>query len=928
MKEEPDTVEGTATAADQAHHLGLRHSGYGYWDDQQGNTVARTIKGHLVKLEKSEETPAKEPAQAQEPEHPDMYHEPEDTTPEIEHLDPHNLRRQIHPQEVTETVDTSVMTAFYNAAEYSRTDAIVSERFAEQQSIEQDKTWRQHLIMTGDYYRLLRTQTWWQRNPQFYASKSDRDMVNATFDRIIKNAKELPKTKSVIPIERGITVPEEDLEKYLSMFKVGEDVPLPYSGFSSDPSLARDFAHPADARHAGVVLRIHPNENKEIYGIHLSNVNPIEDDDEEKTIDDFNQTAEQYNEEKEIIRIPQSKTRCKGIKKMMSKKTPLQMLDTDSRDFLEVVYVIDLEEAGPGEQQNESSDDTHKHMVANNPIFEFYMNSCFRQEDPKETVREIVKEVVSKLINEVTPAEQAHHLGLISAGGAYWADQHGTIVAKTQGDHLIQMTPAEYQKEKDAENKAQDDFYYGDYGKFASPANTDWTKPFTPPKSTLPPSKPVTQEEANNPNTPIIWTNGSNGVQELNGVPFTPWEAPKEIDDWKTVEGQLDFDEPEFVNPPSGSKWPLKPSAGCVIMEPDGRVWIVEPLNHFGGYEHGFPKGGQEPELTLQQTAIKETFEETGLKVEITGFHSDVEGQTTLTRLYMAKRVSGTPDEHGWESQAVKLVPLKDLKKYRRKSPVKYGVATASNIMDKKIGTQQGTNLGGFYEGKDGVKRYVKFYKDPDRGETEVLANNFYRDVGIAAPESNTFLIQKGKGHSDVAFASDIIPGKELNQVKLTPELAKKILDGFIADIMMANYDAVGLEHDNIIVDEQGNPIRIDQGGSLLFRAMESSGRKKENMLDGISEWDGLQDPSINPAYAKVWKAAGVKANSPEMVEKWVDQIKKIHQLKKKYGGWDKYIRAASPYLSKKDAKRVTQMMDSREKLLIKKIANLKGIPV
>ena len=56
-----DTVEGTATARDQAHHLGLTYDGYGYWDDETGKPVARTIQGHLVKLEPDEEEKPKHP---------------------------------------------------------------------------------------------------------------------------------------------------------------------------------------------------------------------------------------------------------------------------------------------------------------------------------------------------------------------------------------------------------------------------------------------------------------------------------------------------------------------------------------------------------------------------------------------------------------------------------------------------------------------------------------------------------------------------------------------------------------------------------------------------------------------------------------------------------------------------------------------------
>ena len=47
------------------------------------------------------------------------------------------------------------------------------------------------------------------------------------------------------------------------------------------------------------------------------------------------------------------------------------------------------------------------------------------------------------------------------------------------------------------------------------------------------------------------------------------------------------------------------PAAGAVVLEPEGRVWVIHPSNAFGGYRATFPKGKQEPGLSLEQTAIK-----------------------------------------------------------------------------------------------------------------------------------------------------------------------------------------------------------------------------------------------------------------------------------------------------------------------------------
>ena len=143
----------------------------------------------------------------------------------------------------------------------------------------------------------------------------------------------------------------------------------------------------------------------------------------------------------------------------------------------------------------------------------------------------------------------------------------------------------------------------------------------------------------------------------LNGVPFAPWiDAPATNAAWSEVDGQADIAEPPFDLPPSRS-----PAAGVVIVEDDGRVWAVSPSNRFGGYDATFPKGRVDPGVNLQATAIREAFEESGLRVEILAHLVDSARTLTYTRYYLARRVGGNPALMGWESQAAHLVPQVDL---------------------------------------------------------------------------------------------------------------------------------------------------------------------------------------------------------------------------------------------------------------------------
>lgn len=135
----------------------------------------------------------------------------------------------------------------------------------------------------------------------------------------------------------------------------------------------------------------------------------------------------------------------------------------------------------------------------------------------------------------------------------------------------------------------------------------------------------------------------------LNGVPFTPWEGG-------LLTPTSPVDEPPYALPAG-----LKAAAGVVIVEDDGRVWLVAPTNRFGGYEATFPKGRVDPGTSLQHTAIREAFEESGLLVELGAWLFDARRTQTFTRYYLARRTGGSPAAMGWETQAVHLVPLSEL---------------------------------------------------------------------------------------------------------------------------------------------------------------------------------------------------------------------------------------------------------------------------
>ncbi len=168
------------------------------------------------------------------------------------------------------------------------------------------------------------------------------------------------------------------------------------------------------------------------------------------------------------------------------------------------------------------------------------------------------------------------------------------------------------------------------------------------------PSQPSPPSAWGDPNKAATVTPGGAMPLEICGQAICAWKIlPTCVQQWEELGAVRAFDEPEF-KPQLGKQ----NAAGAVILEADGRVWVVSPSNGFGGYKNTFPKGRVDHGFSLRACAVKESFEEAGLKVELTGYLCDAIRHTTVTRYYLARRRGGDPADMGWESQAVHLVPI------------------------------------------------------------------------------------------------------------------------------------------------------------------------------------------------------------------------------------------------------------------------------
>lgn len=99
--------------------------------------------------------------------------------------------------------------------------------------------------------------------------------------------------------------------------------------------------------------------------------------------------------------------------------------------------------------------------------------------------------------------------------------------------------------------------------------------------------------------------------------------------------------------------------AGMILIHPEtGKIVLTKPAGGFGGYTHTFPKGTVEPGDSLQKTAIKEVYEETGFQAKIIGVLGDYEKTTSINRMYIGVVTGGEPWNAHWETEAVVMAPL------------------------------------------------------------------------------------------------------------------------------------------------------------------------------------------------------------------------------------------------------------------------------
>lgn len=137
--------------------------------------------------------------------------------------------------------------------------------------------------------------------------------------------------------------------------------------------------------------------------------------------------------------------------------------------------------------------------------------------------------------------------------------------------------------------------------------------------------------------------------------------------------------------------------------------------------------------------------------------------------------------------------------------------------------------------------------QNPGHLKEESAADAAYRALGVDVPEHQLY-------PGPVKLAK-FVEGKTLasvqkNDPKAAEAAAASLRKGFAADALLANWDVVGTDFDNILIGSNGKTYRIDNGGALRYRAM---GGQKASFNEYPVEIFNLRNTNVNWQMASVF---------------------------------------------------------------------------
>ena len=148
------------------------------------------------------------------------------------------------------------------------------------------------------------------------------------------------------------------------------------------------------------------------------------------------------------------------------------------------------------------------------------------------------------------------------------------------------------------------------------------------------------------------------------------------------------------------------------------------------------------------------------------------------------------------------------------------------------------------------VSRYMGECDNPrEHIENEYYADCAYRANGIRVPDCKLYEVD-GELVKLSEYIDNAIPLRDYMEAaddEHKDEVREDLLAGYPLDAYFGNWDVIGLEQDNVLIDEEGNAWRVDNGSCFGFRSRggkKAKGAYEERQFP--DEWRTLREKSNN----------------------------------------------------------------------------------
>lgn len=305
------------------------------------------------------------------------------------------------------------------------------------------------------------------------------------------------------------------------------------------------------------------------------------------------------------------------------------------------------------------------------------------------------------------------------------------------------------------------------------------------------------------------------------------------------------------------AQWKMQEEMGGIVKTGRPSMGGLDGLakaNGIEGKSGGAGAGAHAPEL-LCQGRLQELGDYCEKDVKITSdLYRKLAESGSLKAVPKVKKKNAEGEIVGVDGDPVEIrawVPPPEALPEYLAEPSEPGEGTSSSSWpESAVGLNEVGPLGGstgarLVEDPATGDRYVqkKNPKDPEHLREEARADEIYRAAGVPVPESRFYeegSVKLSRFIDEGETLEDIRARKDKDANKKVKDVAKQ---GFAADALLGNWDVVGLDHDNLMLEGE-TVYRIDNGGALRNRAV--GGRKNPERFNGSSvpELQSMRDPS------------------------------------------------------------------------------------